>query len=91
MEIKHDRDQQKFYFIENGKECYVKYLMDHSKTFNILKVFVHPDLRNQELAGKLTKVALDYAKENNLKVIPTCSYADYFIIRNKEYEELLFE
>ena len=91
MEINHDKDQQKFYFIENGKECYVKYIIDNLKTFNILKVFVHPDLRNQGLAAKLTKAALDFAKGNNLKVIPTCSYADYFILRNKEYQELLFE
>jgi uncharacterized protein len=91
MEVKHDKDQQKFYFIKDDKECYVKYLMDDSKTFNILKVFVHPDLRNQGIAGKITKVALDYAKDNNLKVIPTCSYAEHFIIRNKEYRELLFE
>jgi len=89
MEIKHDNNLQKFYFVENGKECYVKYTMDDSKTFNILKVYVHPDLRNQGLAGKLAKVALDYAKENNLKVIPTCSYADYFVSKNKEYKELL--
>jgi predicted GNAT family acetyltransferase len=89
MEIKHDEDLQKFYFIENGKECYVKYMMDDSKTFNILKVFVHPDLRNHGLAGELTKTVLEFAKKNNLKVIPTCSYADYFIAKNKEYEELL--
>ncbi len=89
MEIKHDKDQQKFYFIEDDKECYVKYLLDDSKTFNILKVYVHPDLRNQGYAAKLAKTALGYAKENNLKVIPTCSYAEYFIVRNKEYEELL--
>ncbi len=89
MEIKHDKDLQKFYFTESGKECYVKYMMDDSKALNILKVYVHPDLRNQGLAGKLAKTALDYAKENNLKVIPTCSYADYFIARNKEYADLL--
>jgi predicted GNAT family acetyltransferase len=90
MEIKHDKEQQKFYFIENDKECYVKYMMDDSKTFNVLKVFVHPDLRNHGLAGILTKTALEFAKGNNLKVIPTCSYADSFILKNKEYKELLF-
>jgi uncharacterized protein len=89
MEIKHDKELQKFYFIESGKECYAKYMMDDSKTINILKVYVHPDLRNQGFAGKLAKAALDYAKENNLKVIPTCSYADYFIAGNKEYKNLL--
>ena len=89
MEIKHDKTLQKFYFIESGKECYVKYMMDDSKTLNILKVFVHPDLRNRGLAGKLAKASLNYAKENNLKVIPTCSYADYFINKNKDYKELL--
>jgi uncharacterized protein len=89
MEIKHNKELQKFYFTENGKECYAKYVMDDSKTLNILKVYVHPDLRNKGIAGKLAKSALDYAKENNLKVIPTCSYADYFVSKNKEYEALL--
>ncbi|OGV03659.1 MAG: hypothetical protein A2330_07735 [Ignavibacteria bacterium RIFOXYB2_FULL_36_7] len=89
MEIKHDKDQEKFYLVESGKESYAKYIMDDSKTINIIKVYVHPDLRNRGLAGKLAKAALEYAKENNLKVIPTCSYADYFIAKNKEYEDLL--
>ena len=89
MEINHDIDRQKFYLEESGKESYVKYMMEDSHTINILKVFVHPELRNKGLAGKLAKAALDYAKENNLKVIPTCSYAEYFISKNKEYEDLL--
>jgi len=89
MEIKHDMERQKFYLEKSGKVSYVKYMMEDSKIINILKVFVHPDLRNKGLAGKLAKAALNYAKENNLKVIPTCSYACYFIARNKEYEELL--
>ena len=75
--------------VESGKESYAKYIMDDSKTINIIKVYVHPDLRNRGLAGKLAKAALEYAKENNLKVIPTCSYADYFIAKNKEYEDLM--
>ncbi|OGU48147.1 MAG: hypothetical protein A2000_16270, partial [Ignavibacteria bacterium GWB2_36_8] len=79
----------KFYLVESGKESYAKYIMDDSKTINIIKVYVHPDLRNRGLAGKLAKAALEYAKENNLKVIPTCSYADYFIAKNKEYEDLM--
>jgi predicted GNAT family acetyltransferase len=89
MNIVHDKDQQIFFVIIDGKECYVRYVMSNKDTINFLRTFVPNELRNQGIAAKISKAALDYAKENNLKVIPTCSYIDYFIDRNEEYQELL--
>jgi predicted GNAT family acetyltransferase len=89
MEIKHDKEHQKFYLIADDRECSLKYILEDSKTFNILRVFVHPNLRNKGFAAELTKTALEYAKEINLKVVPSCSYADYFINQNNDYKELL--
>jgi hypothetical protein len=89
MEIKHDKDHQKFYLIKDDKESYIRYTMPNKGTINILRTFVPPEQRRKGLAREITKAALEYAKENNLKVIPTCSYVDYFIDMNKEYEKLL--
>jgi predicted GNAT family acetyltransferase len=41
------------------------------------------------LAAKVVIAALEYAKKNNLKVEPGCTYVQTFISRHKEYEELL--
>ena len=63
--------------------------MPNKETINILRTFVLPEQRHKGLAGEITRAALEYAKENNLKVIPSCSFVDYFIDMNKEYEKLL--
>jgi predicted GNAT family acetyltransferase len=89
MDIKHNKKEQIFYKIIDNKESYVRYIMRDKQTINFLRTYVPDEQRHQGIAGKIVKAALEFAKENNLKVIPTCSYVDHFIDQNKEYEELL--
>ncbi|WJP97484.1 GNAT family N-acetyltransferase [Macrococcus bovicus] len=37
--------------------------------------FVDPSLRGQGIARQLLDRVIDYARENNLKIVPLCSYA----------------
>lgn len=46
-------------------------------------------LQGRGLAGKLVEGALEYARSNNLPIIPMCPYASKFIQRNPQYQELL--
>jgi predicted GNAT family acetyltransferase len=46
-------------------------------------------LRGQGTAGRLMEGTLDLIRERGLKVIPTCPYADAFIRRHKQYQDLL--
>ena len=89
MEIIHDKEKQIFYTLKEGKESYIRYSIQNKGTINILRTFVPEELRHKGIAAEIAKAVLDYARGNNLKVIPTCSYIDYFIDMNKEYEELL--
>lgn len=50
---------------------------------------VKPELRGQEIAKKLVIALIDYAKEENLKIIPVCSYVQLFFKRNKEFQSVL--
>jgi len=56
---------------------------------NLIHTYVPNALRGKGIASKIVKVALTYAEENNLKIIPSCSYVAAYIQRHKEYEELL--
>jgi predicted GNAT family acetyltransferase len=49
-----------------------------------------PDaLQGQGIAGKLVKAALESARQQGLKVIPSCSYVAAYMKRHPEYDDLL--
>jgi predicted GNAT family acetyltransferase len=56
---------------------------------NLYHTFTHPALRGKGLAAQVVRAAFEFVKENNLKVIPTCSYVQAFISKNDEYKELV--
>jgi len=84
----HDKAKSHFIIVINGKESLVDYFIEKKK-MNLYHTYTHPDLRGKGLAAKVVEAALEYAKENNLKVVPGCSYVQDFISKNKKYKELI--
>ena len=56
-------------------------------------VFTHtgvpPAYRGQGLAAKLVEAGLQWAREEGLKVVPACSYAQLYIQRHPEWQNLV--
>ncbi|MGK7379026.1 GNAT family N-acetyltransferase [Planococcus sp. 1R117A] len=50
--------------------------------------FVDESMRNQGLAKKLLDKAADYARDNQYKMEPVCSYAAVAFERYKEYDDV---
>ena len=50
---------------------------------------VPPPLEGKGLAAKLTRVALDFARANHLRVVPLCPYVSSFIQKHSEYQDLV--
>ena len=90
FEIKQDTEQNRFVSIVEGYEAVVEYTLKDN-VVDLYRTFTPPELRGKGVAGKIVKYALEHAKENNLKVIPTCSYVKGYIERHKNYKELLAE
>jgi uncharacterized protein len=87
LQVIHNPGENRFETTVNDYPSKLDYLQD-GKNFVITHVGVHPELRGQGVAGRIVEVSLAYAKENNLRVIPMCSYAAAFIRRHPEYLEL---
>jgi uncharacterized protein len=87
LEIIHNETEKRFEVWIEGYLSKLEYIKD-GKNFVITHVGVHPELRGQGVAGKITQVALEYAKTNSLRVIPMCSYAASYIHRNPQYADL---
>ena len=84
----HEKDNERFVIYTEGNEVYVEYTKRNGE-LDLHHTFTHPALRGKGLAAQVVRAAFEYAKENNLKVIPTCSYVQAFVRKNGEYKELV--
>jgi len=86
----HEKDNERFIIYTEDKEAFVEYRMKNNE-MDVYHTYTHPSLRGKGLAAQVVRAAFEYAKENNLKVVPTCSYVQAFVRRYKEYRELIAE
>ena len=83
----------KFYIcdtLENLK-AEVTYVNHKDDTIVIDHTFVSNELRGQNVGKQLIKKVVDFARQENKKIVPQCSFARQEFITNKEYEDVLFK
>jgi predicted GNAT family acetyltransferase len=87
LKVIHNEAEDRFETWIDGQLSKLDYMQD-GNTIVMTHVGVHPDHRGQGVAGRLTQVALEYAKEKSFRVIPMCPYIATYIRRNPQYEDL---
>ncbi len=71
-----------------GKYAYLKYRVNQNGLY-IDSTFTPEEYRDRGLARKLTEAAIEYARQNSLKIVPNCSYAERYFGKHPEYRDLL--
>lgn len=85
----HDKEKNRFYVEIENKISELDYKKIDENTLELQRTFVPEALREQGIAGEIVKTALEYAKNNNYLVIPTCSYVQHYIEKHPEYSHLI--
>ena len=88
LEVTHNPAENRFEIWIDGQLSKLDY-NHHDNTIVMMHVGVYPDHRGIGIAGKLTRVALEYAKEKSLRVIPMCSYVAAYIRKHPQYMDLM--
>ena len=81
-EVKHDKSGMRFYMPVEVGEAYVSYRMEDDETIDFHETFTSPNLRGKGMAAKVVEAALEYAREENLEVVPTCPYVKKYMEKN---------
>lgn len=90
LTITHNKDANQFVTIVDGKISRLDYsVSSDGKTLNFYSTFVPPELRGRNLGQEIVKFALDFAKENDCKIIPSCPFVKRFIDNHPEYENIV--
>ena len=88
IEVKHDKENERFVSAVEGYQAYLSYNVFDDK-IDLSYAYTPPELRGKGIAKIVVEYAFNYAKEKDLKVIPTCSYVQAFVERNDNYKNLL--
>lgn len=92
MTIQHEEIKKKgeFYVEENGKRL-ARMLYFYSKPgeITIYHTEVDPSLASQGIGRNLVAAGIKFARDNKLKVIPTCSYTKSVIDKTPGFQDVL--
>lgn len=88
-DIQHQPDRHRFVLPIDGEEATLLYA-HRGPVLDLYHVFVPTSQRGKGLAQRLTRAALDHARQQQAKVRATCPYvAQYIAARHDEYADLL--
>jgi predicted GNAT family acetyltransferase len=85
-----DGEAQEFVLRIDGERMgSLDYALPEAGVLRIDYVEVAPELRGSGLGRELVQAAADWAREDNLKIVPICGYARAVIARDAEMSKLL--
>lgn len=85
------KDKNKFYIGENSANpiAEITFIPTDDDKLIVNHTYVSDSLRGQGIAMKLVEKVIEYARAENKKIVPVCSYV-YKVMANKdEYKDIL--
>ena len=85
--IRHDANDRRFSTVVEGSRGYMEYERV-DEVMVLTHTIVPKEIGGRGIAGQLVRAALDFAREQGLKVRPECSYADAWMRKHPDYDAL---
>lgn len=82
------REWNKFHAYVDNMEAYLKYRPVGPTMLEFYEVYVPIEDRGQALGTRLVEEAMEYAEQNNYRVIDSCPFVSDYITEHHEYEKL---
>lgn len=87
-EIIHNQSANRFETSIDNQTGYISY-QERGDALVYDHTIVPQALGGRGIGSALVKQALDYARENDKKVVPQCSFVSAYISKHPEYQDLL--
>jgi len=86
--VTHEPDFHRFAVHLDGATALLTY-KQQAGTITLVHTEVPPAMEGKGIGGQLAKTALNYARENHLKVVPRCPFVASYVQRHPEYQDLV--
>ena len=88
VEVRHEREASRFAATVEGHDCELDYRIEGG-VLTILHTGVPAAVGGRGIAAELTRATVEFARAENLKIYPACSYAAVYFRRHPQYADLL--
>ena len=88
VDVVHEADARRFTAVVDGHRSAIDYRLEDGRMV-ILHTGVPRAVEGRGIAAAMTRVALDTARAEGWRVVPSCAYAASFIRRHPEYAALV--
>ena len=92
MDVRHRKeDQRGIFFIENNKEVQAALIYSINPPSIIVLEHTEVDdaLRGQNVGYALVVAAVEFARKNNMQILPMCTFAKSVFERKEELQDVL--
>lgn len=76
-------------YVNDERSGEMNFIYKEKDVISVNHTGVHPELKGLGMGKNLMEEMVKFARENNLKVIPTCPYVKVMFDRAPEYQDLL--
>jgi hypothetical protein len=102
LDVRHDPEGSRFHVIPEQLDGDVHNKMANMGTvlsyhrvaprvLDLRSTLVPPHLRGRGIGTELVRKALDWARSEGYKVIPSCTFVAWFLQENPEYQDLVID
>jgi predicted GNAT family acetyltransferase len=88
MELSVVQEPGRFVVRMGNAEAHLTYEL-HAGVLEVISTFTPPALRGQGLAARLTEAAIAFARQEGLRIRPTCSYTRAYLEQRTALRELV--
>lgn len=89
MQLIHQKEEQRFDYVLEQGTAFVEYRL-LGEVYDLYHVRVPESLRGQGVAGKMMQAVLEFIKAEKGQIRATCSYAQAYLEKHPEYQDLVF-
>lgn len=89
MSVEHDPVSRRFTLAVTGGTAALAYASAGSGLVELYSTYVPPADRGQGIAARLVQAAVEYARAEGLRIIPSCWYVAQWIRHHPEHADLV--
>ena len=86
---RHEPERRRFVIVTGDHVALLAYRPVDATTLDYYHTYVPAQLRGRGIASRLAKFALEHARAERLRVVPTCTFIADYVKANPEYRDLL--
>ena len=89
LTIRHEAAARRFAAAVDGGVAVLSYREGPGRVLDLDHTFVPPAARGGGIASQLAAAALEYARSNGYRIVPSCPFVAAYVARHSKYRDLL--